>query len=246
GITDIVRRLDQSRLRAVRLIRWPMLLLPCLWMCALIPRAVTASPGESRVAERLARYRIDSGGAGATVVSRRSDTCFQLWYMTEIELRGYPDVVFQHLLSFPWYARDLVLRGLMPERILTYPFEDSRSWNAAATAALIMTRRLSRPIVILDPEILDDLVYAGFTLENPGCLPFGACLGPPNRIGVHYPIAFDPGMPMDLLSAQQMITEYIRQARFFELCGEPHRAHACRDAAMAIDRFGRQNEWWGS
>jgi len=244
GLNTIILWLRRSRLKTLQITASVLLLLPLAMLCLIVPRAVCASPIDNHIPGRLARYKMNHLNENALTLCRRSDICFQNWYLTDVEHRNQNHTIFQHLLSFSWYLADLAREDMVHPRILAHEIEDSHSWNAAATSAVVLENMPVRQIVVSDPEIIRDMAFAGMEHVPLNCLPFGAVIASSAAAGDPPMISLHLTSRMDAVTAQQLISEYYRQCRFFAICGMPDKTTIYQNMARELDEFGREQKWW--
>lgn len=193
---------------------------------------------EVHIPRVLAAASIDSFNSDTLLISRRSDWCFIYWYMNDIEQRSNQMMVFQHLLSFNWYYRDLIDIGLMRSDLPEELFEDSQSWNAAMTASLAVQNKSKRGIVIVDPELFPELETAGWDHAKPLCSLFGAMIpaAPYSINGPNPDTIYLPGR-QDLLSGQAIGGFWYRYAQCCAVTGDMVKADGCRTEIRKLLRF---------
>ena len=193
---------------------------------------------EVHIPRVLAAASIDSFNSDTVLISRRSDWCFIYWYMNAIEQRSNQMMVFQHLLSFNWYYRDLIDMGLMRSDLPEELFEDSQSWNAAITASLAVQNNSQRSIVIVDPELFPELETAGWKHPKPGCSLFGAVIPalPSSIHRLNPDKLYLPGR-QDLLSGQAIGAFWYRYAQCCAMTGDKVLADGCKTEIRNLLRF---------
>jgi len=161
------------------------------------------------------------------IVTRRSDVYFLLSYLKAIEKWTDSESIFQHLLSFKWYYKDLADSGTHVQKlILKWKFEDSWEWNRAVTASIIKYNIIKgNSVWISDPEVLNDaklaglsgysLIPCGFVLKivREGLLNSKKC-----RQYFHVPEYMDP------LSRNQLAKQFYIAGIYFRMSGENDRA----------------------
>lgn len=255
GLSCLIYLLKNSPSRPAHWLSYGLMALPTLILVTLIiPRAADVSLADTRLPGALVRIKSDTLPENTLIISRRSDICFQHWYLRSVEHRNRQQTIFQHLLSFRWYLSDLADEGYIHPALLTYPVEDSRSWNAAATASLVLTNRKIRWTVIMDPETVQDVLDAGAHIPGLICLPWGVLVprdvSPllrtlPDFEVIQYldPVfwqSFDP----DPITLQLLMTDSYRQSKFFTACGETDHRDRYYSAAEMLQQQGHLKNWW--
>lgn len=187
----------------------------------------------------LASELSDRSSNSSVIVTHRSDISFLLSYMRDIEYRHNNPVIFQHLLSFKWYYRELsdTWPNLVQKEILNMPFEDSYPWNSAVTASLIRYSSQNREIWITDPEILDDIQSAGLkTLYlRPEAFFSRIQFEPresPDWQMSDLPVRFTGNL--DGISRDALAGHFMIRSRFYQLAGDSENAGLAYKEALRL------------
>jgi hypothetical protein len=127
------------------------------------PRLQKQTSSEVQLPRRIATDLANRMKSDDMAISRQSDFCFSCWYLSDVENRIDAPMLFQHLLSFKWYYREMMKAhsNFLDADLLRMPFEDSWQWNRLVTAKLIFSNLTKGDIWISDPEILRDAEIAG-------------------------------------------------------------------------------------
>jgi len=116
GLTYLIMRLLQLPYAVARWTAGTLKWIPAaVLVFLLIPRAVGVAPMDSCFPGYFARIKSDILPSDTLRVCRRSDICFQNWYLNVVERRSAQETVFQHLLSFRWYLEDLTHAPILPD-----------------------------------------------------------------------------------------------------------------------------------
>ncbi|MCD4653394.1 DUF2723 domain-containing protein [bacterium] len=218
-----------------------LLFLPLCLLILLLPSVSSQCAAGIRMPHILSSYRLNTSPNDSVFISRRSDYCFLNWYQEQIEKRSSSNTVFQHLLSFKWYYRDLVQEDLLNNNLLGYSFEDSWSWNSAVTATIVFQNLNKRRIIIAENEILSDLEKAGFTDYSLSCLPFGVELDSLDVFRSVPVIPFYIQGNVDSITAHLLSLEFLRQSKFYELCGDYSSSKSAKKVASELHEFKTTN-----
>ena len=111
----------------------------------------------------LTRELLDRTTPDNVIILRQSDLSFLLWYHQYIEHRIPCNSIFQHLLSFKWYFKDL-MKGSTLQIQASFSdneFQDSWEWNRYVTANIVNWNSSRNNIWLTQPDIITDLRLAG-------------------------------------------------------------------------------------
>ncbi len=193
----------------------------------------------------LASELADRSGDSSVLITRRSDISFLLNYLRTIEGRHNNPVIFQHLLSFKWYYRDLSdsWPDLVHPDLLKMPFEDSYNWNSAVTASLVKTSAKTRDVWLADPEIVNDIHGAGLSplYLKPEAFFSRLYLKEselPDPVTVDVPVRFTGRF--DGISQEALAGHFLIRSRFFHLAGDVENAKKSYAEARRLKMLGHE------
>lgn len=177
GLGELARIISEKRVIRNRLLQSVCLLIPAALLVSNLLQSYPLSAADVHAPRLLIRKSIDTISQDGIIISQRSDWCFLHWYFSDIENYSQTVTVFQPLMSFYWYYRDLMKKDIMAGALNDHDFEDSRSWNAAVTASLV-SRNTSRKLIrLVEPQVVEDVTFGGFTMRESDCTIFGNEIG---------------------------------------------------------------------
>jgi hypothetical protein len=177
GLGELTYIISTKGMIQNRLLQLLYLLIPVALLVSNLLQILPIRLTDVHAPRGLVRKSLDTIPNESVIISQRSDWCFLHWYLSDIENYSHTVTVFQPLLSFYWYYSDLVKESAMTGSLKEHDFEDSRSWNAAATASLVARNSSRKQIRLVEPQVVDDVTSGGFGTDDWDCTLFGAEIG---------------------------------------------------------------------